>query len=206
MGMHSEMFPQSAMGLVEEGILTCSKKSIDKGRIVCVFSAGTRRLYEWLNNNPRIEMKPFDYTNDSQVIAMNYKVTAINTALQVDLYGNGYSDMLGFDEYSGAGGQPDFVLGSMLCPDGKSIIALPSTASKGKASRIVAYPNLTRNPMSPAMPTVSRFYADHVVTEWGSASLRGKTSAERAKALIELAHPNVKDELWSEARRLKLLT
>lgn len=206
LGMHSEMFPESAMGLVEEGTLNCSKKSINTGKIVCAFSAGTRRLYEWLNNNPRIEMKPFDYTNDSKIIAMNHKATAINTALQVDLYGNVYSDMLGFDEYSGAGGQPDFVLGSMLCPDRKSIIALPSTASNGKVSRIVVHPSLSRNSMSPAMPTVSRFYADHVVTEWGVASLRGKTSAERAKALIDLAHPNFKDELSDEARKLKLLT
>lgn len=206
LGMHSEMFPESAMKLVEEGALNGKEKSVDRGKVVCTFSAGTRKLYEWLNNNPRIEIRPFDYTNDSRIIAQSYKMTAINTALQVDLYGNVYSDMLGFDEYSGAGGQPDFILGAMLNPEGKSIIALPSTTSNNKASRIVSFPNLARNPRSPAMPTVSRFYADYVATEWGIASLRGKTRGGRAKALIEVAHPNFKDELWKEAREMKFTT
>lgn len=206
LGMHSEMFPDSAMALVEEGVLTGNEKSVDRGKAVCAFSAGTRKLYEWLDNNPAIEMRPFEYTNDSTVIARSHKMVAINTALQVDLYGNVYSDLLGFDEYSGAGGQPDFTIGAMLNPEGKSIIALPSTISNGKASRIVSFPNLLREPRSPPMPTVSRFYADYVATEWGIASLRGKTRGERAKALIEIAHANFKDELWKEAREMKLIT
>ncbi len=104
--------------------------SLNNRRAVCAFAASTRRLYEWLNEYADIELKPFDYTNDPKVIAANSRMTAINTALQVDLYGNIYSDMLGFDQYSGAGGQPDFVIGSQLCPDGCSIIVLPSTAAK----------------------------------------------------------------------------
>lgn len=206
LGMHSEMFPESAMNLVEDGALTGNKKTIDKGKIVCAFSAGTRRLYDWLNNNPRIEMRPFDYTNDTRIIAQSHRMVAINTALQVDLYGNVYSDMLGFNEYSGAGGQPDFALGAMLNPEGKSIIALQSTASKGKVSRIVSFPNLAREPRSPAMPTVSRFYADYVVTEWGTASLRGKARGERARALIEIAHPDFREHLCVDARQMKLRT
>lgn len=206
LGMHTEMVPEGTITLVEEGALTCEKKSIHKRKIVCTFNAGTRRLYDWLDNNPIIEMKPVDYTNDSKVIAMNHKMTAINTALQVDLYGNIYSDMLGLDQYSGAGGQPDFVLGALLCPNGKSIIVLPSTAARGKVSRIVAHPVLSRNVKAPLMPTVTRFYADYVVTGWGVASLKDKTISERAKALIEIAHPDFKDELWEEARKINLVT
>ena len=205
LGMHTEMFPENAITLIEAGALTGQRKSINDGKIICAFSAGTRRLYEWLKDNSMIEMKPLDYTNDSRVIALNHKMTAINTALQVDLYGNVYSDMLGSDQYSGAGGQPDFVLGATMNPDGKSIIVLPSTTSNGKISRIVATPNLTENPRAPAIPTVTRFHADYVVTEHGVASLRGKTVRERAKALVELAHPNFVDELLARGRKLRLL-
>jgi len=205
LGMHTEMVPEGTITLVEEGALTCEKKSIHKRKIVCTFNAGTRRLYDWLDENPIIEMKPVDYTNDSRIIAMNHKMTAINTALQVDLYGNIYSDMLGLDQYSGAGGQPDFVLGALLCPNGKSIIVLPSTAASGKVSRIVVHPTLSGNVKAPLIPTVTRFYADYVVTEWGIASLKDKTTSERAKALIEIAHPDFKDELWEQARKINLV-
>jgi len=205
LGMHTEMFPESAMALVEEGALTCGKKSIHKDKIVCSFSAGTKKLYDWLDDNSMMEMRPFDYTNDSRVIAMNRKMTAINTALQVDLYGNVYSDMLGFDQYSGAGGQPDFVVGAMLCPGGKSVIVLPSVAADGRASRIVAHPALSGNPKAPQAPTITRFHADYVVTEYGAAGLRDKTTKERAKALVEIAHPNFKDSLWEIGRKMKLL-
>jgi len=205
LGMHSEMFPENAITLIEEGALTCQSMSINRGKIICAFSAGTKRLYDWLNDNPMIEMKPFDYTNDCRVISMNHKMTSINAALQIDLYGNIYSDILGFDQYSGAGGQPDFVLGSTMSQGGRSIIVLPSTTSNGKISRIVASPNLEANPRAPAMPTMSRFYADYVVTEYGVASFRGKTTRERAEALVELAHPNFVDKLVEEGKRLKLL-
>jgi 4-hydroxybutyrate CoA-transferase len=206
LGMHSEMVPEGAMTLVNEGALTCSKKSINKGKIVCTFGAGSRRLYSWLDNNATIEMKTVDYTNDSRIISMNRKMTAINTALQVDLYGNIYSDMLGLDQYSGAGGQPDFVIGADLCPDGKSIVVLPSTAVNGKASRIVILPALNGNEKSPQIPTVTRFHADRVVTECGIASLKDKTTSERAKALIEIAHPNFKDDLAKNAEKMGLIT
>jgi 4-hydroxybutyrate CoA-transferase len=203
--MHTEMFPESAITLVEEGALTGERKTIDKGKIVCAFDAGTRRLYDWLNDNSVIVMKPFDYTNDVRTTAMNWKMTAINAALQVDLFGNVYSDMLGFDEYSGAGGQPDFVMGASLCPNGKSIIVLPSTTSDRKFSRIVAHSSITSNAKSPAIPTVSRFHADYVVTEWGVASLRGRTARDRAKALVEISHPEFNKELEKDGHKLGLL-
>ena len=206
LGLHSEMFPESAMTLVEKNVLTGARKSLHKGRAVCAFAAGTRKLYEWLNDYKDIELKPFDYTNDPKVIAANPKMTAINTALQVDLYGNIYSDMLGFDQYSGAGGQPDFVIGSQLCPDGVSIIVLPSTAADGKASRIVAHPSISQNPKAPALPTVSRCHADYVVTEQGTASLRNKTTRERARAILEVAHPDFVNDLFRDGRRLNLLS
>jgi len=205
LGLHSEMFPDSAMTLVEQGVLTGAQKKLHRGKAVCAFAAGTKKLYDWLGEYRDIEMKPFDYTNDPKIIAANSKMTAINTALQVDLYGNIYSDMLGFDQYSGAGGQPDFVIGSQLCPDGISIIVLPSTASEGKVSRIVAHPSLSPNQQAPMISTVSRFHADYVVTEQGTASLGGRTTKERARAILNLSHPDFVDELWKSGRKLNLL-
>jgi 4-hydroxybutyrate CoA-transferase len=204
LGMHSEMLPESALTLVEQGALTCSKKTVNKDKIVCAFAAGTRRLYEWMDENPIVEMRPFDYTNDPRIIAANDRMTTINTALQVDLYGNTYSDVLGFDEYSGAGGQPDFVLGAKLSRNGRSIIAMPSTASD-QVSKIVVHPAKSNNSRAPMLPTISRFHADYVVTEYGVASLRGKTASERAKALIDVSHPNFREQLDREATIAKLL-
>jgi len=204
LGLHSEMFPESALTLVDQGVLTGARKNLNHGKAVCAFAAGTSKLYEWLRDYDEIELKPFDYTNDPRIIGANSKMTAINTALQVDLYGNIYSDMLGVDQYSGAGGQPDFVTGSQLSPDGLSIIVLPSTAAEGKVSRIVAHPRISSNPQSPTLPTVSRFHADYVVTEHGTASLRDKTARERASAILELAHPDFVDELLKDGRTLKL--
>jgi len=205
LGMHSEMVPEGTMTLVEEGALNCKKKTINKEKIVCTFTAGTHRLYEWLSDNPIIEMKPVDYTNDSRIIAANHKMTAINAALQVDLYGNTYSDMLGLDQYSGAGGQPDFIIGANLCPNGRSIVVLPSTAANGKVSRIVVHPAISGNDRAPLIPTVTRFHADYVVTEWGTAALKEKTTTERARALIEISHPDFKDMLLKEAGKTGLL-
>ena len=205
LGMHSEMVPEGIMRLVEGGAMTCRKKSIDKGKIVSTFNAGTERLYSWLDGNRVIDMRPVDYTNDPRVIALNHKMTAVNAALQVDLYGNIYSDVLGLDQYSGPGGQPDFVLGAHLCPNGKSIIVLSSTAANGKASRIVVHPTLTGNSRAPLAPTITRFFADYIVTEYGIASLENKTTIERARAMIELSHPSFRDELFAEARKRRLV-
>jgi 4-hydroxybutyrate CoA-transferase len=206
LALHTEMFPESAMELVDGGVIDGQQNSLHKDKAVCSFAAGTKKLYQWLSKNSTIEFMPFDYTNDPKIIAANNRMTAINTALQVDLYGNTYSDMLGFDQYSGAGGQPDFVIGSQLCSDGISVIVLPSTAVEGKKSRIVAHPQVSLNSQAPAIPTVSRYHADYVVTEFGTASLRGKTTRERARAIVQIAHPDFVDELWKEGKRLNLLS
>lgn len=204
LGMHTEMLPESVLALIDQGALTCDKKSADKGKIICAFAAGTKRLYDWLDGNSMVSMKPLDYTNDPRIIATNKRMTTINTALQVDLYGNIYSDVLGFHQYSGAGGQPDFVLGARLCPDGKSIIALPSTVSD-QISKVILHPTRSGNPRTPMIPTISRFHADYLVTEYGVASLREKTVTERAKALIEVSHPAFRERLSKEAQSAGLL-
>jgi 4-hydroxybutyrate CoA-transferase len=207
LGIHTEMVPEGLRELMATGAVTNTKKSIHKGKVVCTFHGGTTSLYEWLNDNPLIEMQPVDYTNDPKVIAMNSKMVAINAALQVDLFGDIYSDLLGLqDQYTGVGGQLDFALGCAIAPDAKFVTVLPSTTSNGKFSRIVAHPTFeTSNPLAPQIPTVPRYYADYVVTEYGVAHLKGKPNAERARALIQIAHPNFRGMLQQQARKLGLL-
>jgi 4-hydroxybutyrate CoA-transferase len=207
LGIHTEMVPEGLKELMATGAVTNAKKSIHKGKVVCTFHGGTTNLYEWLDDNPLIEMQPVDYTNDPKVIAMNSKMVAINAALQVDLFGNIYSDLLGLqDQYTGVGGQPDFALGCAIAPDAKFVTVLASTTSDGKFSRIVTHPTFeTSNPLAPQIPTVPRYYADYVVTEYGVAHLKGKPNTERAKALIQIAHPNFQGVLQQQAKKLGLL-
>lgn len=207
LGIHTEIVPDGIKDLVTVGAVTNAQKSIHKGKIVCTFQAGTRKLFEWLNDNPLIEMQPVDYTNDPKVIAMNNKMVAINAALQVDLFGNIYADLLGIqDQYTGSGGQLDFAIGCAIAPDAKFVTVLSSTTSDGKFSRIVAHPTFeTDNPLAPQIATVTRYYADYVVTEYGVAHLRGKPNIERAKALIRIAHPNYRGMLQQQAKGLGLL-
>jgi len=207
LGIHTEMVPEGLRELVAAGAVTNTRKSIHQGKIVCTFHGGTTKLYEWLNDNPLIEMQPVDYTNDPKVIAMNSRMVAINAALQVDLFGNIYSDLLGLeDQYTGSGGQLDFALGCVVAPDAKFVTVLPSTTRDEKCSRIVTHPTLeTNNPRAPQIPTVARYYADYVVTEFGVAHLKGKPNSERAKALIQIAHPNFQGVLQQQAKELALL-
>jgi len=207
LGIHTEMVPEGLRELVAAGAITNAKKSIHQGKIVCTFHGGTTKLYEWLNDNPLIEMQPVDYTNDPKVIAMNSRMVAINAALQVDLFGNIYSDLLGLeDQYTGSGGQLDFALGCIVAPDAKFVTVLPSTTSDEKSSRIVTHPTLEmNNPRAPQIPTIPRYYADYVVTEYGVAHLKGKPNTERAKALIQIAHPNFQGILQQQAEKLALL-
>jgi len=207
LGIHTEMVPEGLRELVAAGAITNAKKSIHQGKIVCTFHGGTTKLYEWLNDNPLIEMQPVDYTNDPKVIAMNSRMVAINAALQVDLFGNIYSDLLGLeDQYTGSGGQLDFAIGCTLARDAKFVTVLPSTTSDGKSSRIVTHPTLEiENPRAPQVPTIPRYYADYVVTEYGVARLKGKPNIERAKALIQIAHPNFQGALRQQAKELGLL-
>ncbi|UCD21329.1 MAG: acetyl-CoA hydrolase/transferase family protein [Chloroflexota bacterium] len=207
LGIHTEMVPEGLRELVAAGAITNARKSIHQGKIVCTFHGGTTKLYEWLNDNPLIEMQPVDYTNDPEVIAMNSEMVAINAALQVDLFGNIYSDLLGLeDQYTGSGGQLDFAIGCTLAHDAKFVTVLPSTTSDEKSSRIVTHPTLEiNNPLAPQIPTVPRYYADYVVTEYGVAHLKGKPNTERAKALIQIAHPNFQGILRQQAKELGLL-
>lgn len=206
LGVHTEMVPEGLRMLVEKGVINNSQKSIHRDKILCSFNGGTRKLYDWLDNNPLIEMLPIDYVNDPRVIALNTKMTAINAALQIDLFGNVYVDTLGLnDQYTGSGGQLDFVKGCAISPDAKFINTLPSISTDQKWSRIVAHPTITDNPLAPQIPLFTRYFSDYVVTEYGVAHLKGKTNRQKAEALIAIAHPKFRNLLQEQAEKLGIL-
>jgi 4-hydroxybutyrate CoA-transferase len=191
LGVHSEMIADGVMDLAEKGVITGAKKTLHKGKIVITFLMGSRNFYDWLDDNPMIEIHTVDYTNDPAVIARNKKMISINSALEVDLLGQVGADTLGPQQFSGVGGQVDFVRGARMSEGGKAIIALPSTAKE--SSRIV--PVLKTG----AAVTTSRNDVDHVVTEFGIAALGGLTVRERMKALIRIAHPKFQEDLAKKA-------
>jgi acetyl-CoA hydrolase len=188
LGIHSELFSDGVMELVEKGVITNQAKTLHPGKIVAGFLFGSQKLYHFVHDNAMIEMHPTDYVNDPFIISQNNKMTAINSAIEVDLTGQVCADMIGEYFYSGIGGQVDFVRGAAHSKGGKAIIALPSTA-KGGVSRIV--PKLKEG----AGVVTSRGDAHYVVTEFGVASLHGKSVRERACELISIAHPEHRDEL-----------
>lgn len=194
LGVHSEVFSDGVMELINEGVITNERKTIHKGKVIASFIMGTRRLYDFVNNNPIIEMHPVDYTNDPFVISRNDKMVSINSAIEVDLTGQVCADSIGFDFFSGPGGQVDFVIGASRSKGGKSVIALPSTASLGKHTRIV--PALRQG----AGVVTTRAQVHYIATEYGVAYLKGKTIRERAQALIRIAHPSYREELTAFAR------
>jgi 4-hydroxybutyrate CoA-transferase len=197
LGIHTEMFSDGVIPLVEAGIINGSKKTLHPNKIVSTFIMGTKDLYKWVDDNPIVEMHPEHYVNDPWVIAKNYKVVSINSALQVDVLGQVAADTLGPKQFSGVGGQVDFIRGAKRSiGGGKSIIALPSTASKGKVSRIV--PALYEG----TAVTTSRNEIDYVVTEYGIAKLSGKTNLERLKAMVSICHPDFRDEIMFQAKKL----
>lgn len=197
LGVHSEMISDAVMDLVCEGVITNARKTLHPGKIVATFIMGSRRLYDWLDRNPLVEMHPVSYTNNPAVISQNRKMVAVNAALEVDLLGQVCSDTLGQDQYSGVGGQVDFVRGARLSEGGKAIIVLTSTARNGTISRIV--PVLKHG----AVVTTSRNDVDYVVTEYGAAQLHGKTVRGRMQALIDIAHPDFREGLEREAYALR---
>jgi len=199
LGIHTEMFTDVVLHLVEAGVVTGRRKEIDTRKIVASFVMGTQRLYDFIDDNPMIEMRPVTYTNDTHVIRKLSRMTAINSAIEVDLSGQVCADSIGWHLYSGVGGQMDFIRGAALAPEGRAIIALPSTASHGAASRIV--PFLKEG----AGVVTTRAHVRTVVTEWGVAELYGKSIAERARALIDVAHPDFRDELEAFARKTHYL-
>jgi len=199
LGIHSEMLSDGVIDLVESGVINGSRKKIHTGKIVVSFVLGTRRLYDFVDNNPMCEFHPSEFTNDPFRIAQNDRVVAINSALQVDLTGQVCADSLGTYFYSGIGGQVDFIRGASRSHQGRPIIALPSTAGGGKVSRITAT-------LTPGAGVVtSRGDVHYVVTEYGIADLHGKTIRERAMALIHIAHPDHREQLMEEARNRKLV-
>ncbi|MBX3149681.1 acetyl-CoA hydrolase/transferase family protein [Candidatus Obscuribacterales bacterium] len=193
LGIHSEMFSDGVLDLVEAGIVTNDKKSVLPGKIAVSFVMGSKRLYDFVDNNPLIEFQTSDYINDPAIIAQNNKMTAINSALQVDLSGQICADSVGEQLYSGFGGQVDFIRGAARSTHGRPIIALPSTAKNGSVSRLVTH--LSRG----SGVVTSRGDVHYVVTEYGIADLWGKDLKARAKALISIAHPDFRETLEKEA-------
>ena len=192
LGIHSEMFSDGVVELVEAGVITNMKKNIHKGKSVVTFLMGTRRLYDYVNDNPEVAMYPVDYVNDPRVICQNDNLVSINACVQVDLMGQVVSDSVGLRQISGVGGQVDFVRGANMSRGGRSIMAMPSTAAKGTVSKIVPLID------TGAAVTTSRFDVGYVVTEYGVAKLKGKTLRNRARALIAIAHPDFRAELAEE--------
>lgn len=191
LGIHSEMIADGVIDLYEKGVINGAQKTIHKGKIVIAFLMGSQRLYNFVNNNPAVEVLPVDYVNDPWVIGQNNKMVSINSCLQVDFNGQVNSESMGTQQFSGVGGQLDYIRGTFLSPGGKAILAMPSTAKKGTLSRIV--------PVFEAGTTVTTPRTDvhYIVTEYGIANLRGKNLRERAKLLINIAHPSFRAELWA---------
>jgi len=196
LGVHTELFSDGVVDLVEAGVITNERKTFHPGKIIAGFLLGTKRLYSFVDDNPIVELHPTEYVNDPFNIAQNEKMVAINSAIEVDLTGQVCADSIGPRFYSGVGGQVDFVRGAARSRGGMPIIALPATAKDGTISRIV--PTLKPG----AGVTTSRNDVHYVATEFGVADLYGRTIRERARALIEIAHPKFRAELADAAEQL----
>lgn len=192
LGIHTEMFSDGVIDLVERGVITGEHKTVLPYRIVSAFVMGSQRVYDFIDDNPGVAMKPASYTNDTSIIRRNPKVTAINSAIEVDLTGQVCADTIGTYQYSGVGGQMDFVRGASLSEGGKPIIALPSTTSKG-LSKIVSFLK------EGAGVTTTRAHVHYIVTEYGIADLYGQNLRQRARALINIAHPDHREDLDRQA-------
>ncbi len=192
LGIHSEMFSDGVVELVEAGVINGSAKELLPGKMVANFLMGTKRLYDFVDHNHDVAMYPADFTNDPVVVAKNDHIICINSCVQVDLMGQACSESVGLKQISGVGGQVDFVRGASMAKHGISILAFPSTAAKGKISKIVPFLD------EGAAVTTSRNDIDYVITEYGIAHLKGKTLRSRAKALIAIAHPDFRPGLIEE--------
>ena len=196
LGIHTELFSDGVVSLFEQGIITCSRKSFHLGKMIAGFLFGSQELYRFVDNNAIVELHPTEYVNDPFNIAQNDNMVAINAALQVDLTGQVCADSIGPVFYSGVGGQLDFIRGAARSKGGLPIIALPSTAKNDTISRVSL--KLTEG----SGVTTTRSDVHYIVTEYGVASLYGKTIRQRAQALINIAHPNFRDELTYQARQI----
>ncbi len=199
LGIHTELFSDGVVDLVERGVVTNERKTLHRGKIVCGMILGSQRLYDFVHDNAMVEFHPQDYVNDPFIIAQNDNMVSINSAIEVDLTGQVCADSIGHRLYSGVGGQLDFVRGAARSKGGKPIIALPSTAKRGAISRIVAE-------LKPGAGVVTtRNDVHYVVTEYGVADLYGKTLRQRVEALIAIAHPDFRAELRRKARELRYI-
>jgi acyl-CoA hydrolase len=196
LGIHTELLTEGMADLMLCGAVNGSRKTLHRDKAIATFAIGTKRLYEFMNDNPMIEMHPVDYVNNPFVIGKNDKMVSINATIEVDLLGQCCSESLGHLQWSGTGGQADFVRGANISRGGKSFITTASTAKHGTISCIV--PTLTPG----AAVTTSKNDVDHVVTEYGVAKLRGKTARQRALNLISVAHPDFRAELTEAARKM----
>lgn len=197
LGIHSEMISDGVVDLYEAGVVNCSKKGLNKGKMIVTFLMGTKRLYDFAANNPMVEMRTVDYVNHPVVVAQNTDLVCINACLAVDFMGQVVADSIGTKQFSGVGGQVDFCRGAGMSLDGKAknIIAMPSVAKKkdgSMISKIVPYID------HGAAVTTSRHDVHYIVTEYGIALLKGKTLKDRARALINIAHPDFREELKAE--------
>jgi 4-hydroxybutyrate CoA-transferase len=197
LGVHTEMFSDGVIDLVHQGVITNRLKAIHPNRLVTSFVAGTRRLFDFVDDNPRVEFHPCDRTNDTSMIRRNPKAVAINSAIEIDLTGQVCADSIGHRIFSGIGGQLDFIRGAALSVGGKPIITLPATAARGTTSRIVWE-------LRPGAGVVTtRGHVHWVVTEYGAVNLQGLTLRQRGEALINIAHPDFRAELRREFTRLR---
>jgi acyl-CoA hydrolase len=190
LGIHTEMMSDGIIPLLEKGVINNSHKKLNVGRTVTGFMSGTRKLYDFVDDNPQVRVMDIAYVNDTSIIRQNPKVTAINSAIEIDITGQVCADSIGTYQFSGIGGQMDFMRGASLSEDGKPIIALPSATSKG-TSRIVSFLK------EGAGVVTTRGHVHWVVTEYGIVNLFGKNLKQRGKALISIAHPNHREMLDS---------
>jgi 4-hydroxybutyrate CoA-transferase len=196
LGIHTEMFSDGVVDLINEGVITCARKNFHANKMVATFFMGTEKLYKFVHNNPMVEMFTVNYTNNPAIIARNDKMVSINSTLQIDLTGQACSESIGYRQFSGTGGQADFMRGAAWSKGGRSILAFHSTAAKGTLSRIV--PHLDEG----AVVTATRTDIHFVVTEFGIADLRGKSVPQRANELINIAHPDFREDLKKEFSRI----
>ncbi|MHA1638048.1 MAG: GNAT family N-acetyltransferase [Candidatus Thorarchaeota archaeon] len=197
LGVHTEMFSDSMIDLIESGVVTNAKKSINKGKVITSFAMGTKKLYDFVHNNPVFEFRETSYVNDPFIISQNRRMVTINEALEVDLTGQVCADSIGHKFYSGIGGQVDFIRGASRSEGGKAIICLKSTALNDSVSRIV--PRLSEG----AGVVTTRGDVDVIITEYGQATLRGRTIRERVLSLIAIAHPDYRNGLLEAAKKMR---
>jgi acyl-CoA hydrolase len=199
LGVHTELLSDGLIDLIDSGVVTGTRKTLAPGKVVTTFALGTERLYDFLHENAVIEMLPVDYVNDPRVIAREDTFVSINATVEVDLVGQAASETVAGRYWSSSGGQADFARGAMYSPHGRAFLVLPSTAQGGAVSRIRG--SLTRG----SVVTTLKNTVDHIVTEHGIADMRGRSISQRARSLIDIAHPKFRDGLTAEARELGYL-